>query len=94
MLSSHPNPHILHMLCVYLSISSFLVALTAMGGAAVATSVSVSAMALIFGTAGAGLASYKMDKRTIGIKEFKIEDHGGDKKACSLVLYYFFFISD
>ena len=63
-----------------------------MGGAAVATSVSVSAMALIFGTAGAGLASYKMDKRTIGIKEFKIEDHGGDKKVCSLVLYYF--ISD
>ena len=51
------------------------VALTAMGGATVAASVSTAAIAVMFGTAGAGLASYKMDQRTIGIKEFFIESY-------------------
>ena len=59
----------------------FIVALTAMGGAAVAATVSTTAMAVLFGTAGAGLASYKMDRRTSGIKEFVIEGHGGDDKV-------------
>lgn len=52
-----------------------VVALTAMGGATVAASVSTAAIAVMFGTAGAGLASYKMDQRTIGIKEFFIESY-------------------
>lgn len=40
-----------------------------------AASVSTAAMAVLFGTAGAGLASYKMDKRTVGIKEFQLESY-------------------
>lgn len=35
--------------------------------------ISVSSMATIFGTAGAGLAGYKMMKRTRGLQEFKFE---------------------
>jgi hypothetical protein len=57
-----------------LAAPAIAVALTAMGGATLAASISVTAMAVIFGTAGAGLASYKMDKRTTGIKEFQIEE--------------------
>lgn len=57
------------------------VALTAMGGAAVAATISTTAMALLFGTAGAGLASYKMDKRTTGIKEFEIERYPNNQQV-------------
>lgn len=46
-----------------------------MGGATVAASMSTAAMAVLFGAAGAGLATYKMDKRTSGITEFCIENH-------------------
>lgn len=35
--------------------------------------ISVSTMATLFGTAGAGLAGYKMMKRTRGLQEFKFE---------------------
>jgi Protein of unknown function (DUF726) len=66
-------------LYVYMMMST--VALTAMGGAAVAATVSTTAMALLFGTAGAGLASYKMDKRTVGIKEFEIERYPNNQQV-------------
>ena len=35
--------------------------------------ISVSTMATLFGTAGAGLAGYKMMKRTRGLQEFQFE---------------------
>lgn len=62
-------------------ITVIIVALTAMGGATVAASVSTAAIAVMFGTAGAGLASYKMDQRTIGIKEFFIESFTSKKQV-------------
>ena len=56
-----------------------------MGGAAVAGTVSTATMALLFGTAGAGLATYKVDRRTSGISEFVIEEYGGDEKVRFIV---------
>lgn len=47
----------------------------AMGGGAVASGVSVGLMAGLFGTAGAGLAGYKMMKRTRGVEEFEFEQY-------------------
>lgn len=66
---------------ILMRITVIIVALTAMGGATVAASVSTAAIAVMFGTAGAGLASYKMDQRTIGIKEFFIESFTSKKQV-------------
>jgi Protein of unknown function (DUF726) len=72
------------MLSSFLHMMMPIVALTAMGGAAVAATVSTTAMALLFGTAGAGLASYKMDKRTVGIKELEIERYPNNQQVRTL----------
>lgn len=74
-----------HLPSFFLPMILSAVALTAMGGAAVAATVSTTAMALLFGTAGAGLASYKMDKRTTGIKEFEIERYPNKQQV--VILY-------
>ena len=54
-----------------------------MGGATVAASMSTAAVAVLFGAAGAGLATYKMDKRTSGITEFRIESYPNKDQVCS-----------
>ncbi len=46
-----------------------------MGSSSVAAVASVTAVATIFGTTGAGLSGYKMLRRTRGVEEFQFEQH-------------------
>eukprot|EP01038_Epipyxis_sp_PR26KG_P014831 gene14831-19925_t len=59
-------------------------ALVVMGTTSAASLVSVGTMAALFGTAGAGLAGYKMMKRTKELEDFEFESY--DKKGQMAVI--------
>jgi hypothetical protein len=61
-------------------------ALVVMGSTSAAAMVSVGAMATIFGTAGAGLAGYKMMKRTKTLNEFEFEPYGEKGQLALMVV--------
>lgn len=64
-------------------------ALLVMGSASAAAAISVGTMATLFGSAGAGLAGYKMMKRTRGVEEFSFEGYGD--KVSSLFSIFFIY---
>lgn len=61
-------------------------ALLIMGSSSAAALVSMGAMAGIFGSAGAGLAGYKMMKRTKTLTDFEFESHGEQGHLAIMVM--------
>eukprot|EP01039_Chlorochromonas_danica_P008478 gene8478-9344_t len=61
-------------------------ALLVMGGTSAAAAVSVTTVAAIFGSTGAGLAGYKMMKRTRGVSEFEFELHSEKKGQMAIMI--------